>query len=312
MRPISLLLVTGTIGWLLLAQVADFFPVVPQYVSVILSLGGLAAAFMLYSQPGIVHRPAEADATERVSEPCERTLQNYASNIASSLQGLYGRSCAFVLLAAPTGQATVQYISNLDRTAGAELLERLFNSWREQYPEAVRPHRRRLIDAANDDLVAGGKVSLMPQAPLEIRASKSALGWQVQMLESTHDAVIIWQMDGAGILYWNRAAERLYGYTCAQAQGKVTHTLLRTQPSDAGIDELEKKLARFGVWVGELDHVARNGRRIRVESRLALIAQEDGRWLVLEVNHDVTDSDGAELRSRATALQMSELRSRVG
>lgn len=308
MRIASLLLIVGSLAWLLVAHVVDFLPLVPDYLSLIVLVCDLVAAVMLYSYP---REKRESVDPIGQREP-QLTLQTYAENITKSLQELYGCSCAFVLLAAPTGKATVQYISNLDRSTGTELLERLFNSWHEQYPEAARQRRRGLSDAANEDCVAGGKV--MPETPPEIQpAKKPSLGLQMlQTLEFTHDAVIIWQMDGAGILYWNPAAERLYGYTCAQAQGKVTHTLLRTQPANTGIVELEKQLARFGVWVGELDHTARNGRRIRVESRLALIAQEDGRWLVLEVNHDVTDSVDAEQRSRAAELQLSELRSRVG
>jgi PAS domain S-box-containing protein len=67
-----------------------------------------------------------------------------------------------------------------------------------------------------------------------------------ELLEFTHDAIIIWEMDGAGILYWNRAAEQLYGYTREQAYGQTTHTLLKTQLS-GGIQDLETKIALWGV-----------------------------------------------------------------
>jgi PAS domain S-box-containing protein len=133
--------------------------------------------------------------------------------------------------------------------------------------------------------------------------------WQV--LEYTHDAVILWQMDGAGIVYWNQAAEVLYGYSRDEVRGHVTHVLLKTVPSGTGIAELEEKLARYGVWVGELRHTARDGRQILVESRLSLMAQGDGRWLVLELNRDITDRADAEQARRATQRQLSSLRRRV-
>lgn len=36
--------------------------------------------------------------------------------------------------------------------------------------------------------------------------------WNKRLLEFTNDAIILWRMQGRGILYWNSAAERLYGY----------------------------------------------------------------------------------------------------
>jgi PAS domain S-box-containing protein len=109
-------------------------------------------------------------------------------------------------------------------------------------------------------------------------------GWRYsEILEYTHDAIIIWEMDGAGVVYWNRAAEELYGYSRREAVGQKTHLLLKTQ-LDEGVRRLETKLATYGVWAGELLHTAKCGRQIAVQSRLALMHQQSGRWLVLEVN----------------------------
>jgi PAS domain S-box-containing protein len=107
-----------------------------------------------------------------------------------------------------------------------------------------------------------------------------------EILEYTHDAIVIWEMGGKGIVYWNSAAERIYGFSRAEAIGRTTHVLLRTQ-LDGGVDQLEAKLARFGVWAGELRHTTKAGGQIVVQSRLALMSQQNGRWLVLEVNRDI-------------------------
>jgi PAS domain S-box-containing protein len=126
------------------------------------------------------------------------------------------------------------------------------------------------------------------------------------LLEDTHDAIIIWEMDGNGIQYFNRAAERLYGYRRAEAAGKTTHALLKTRLA-GGIDLLEHDLARFGVWVGELEHTTRDGRPVVVESRLALLSQQNGRWLVLEVNSDITDRKAMEGGRRPAEEKIAEL-----
>lgn len=112
--------------------------------------------------------------------------------------------------------------------------------------------------------------------------------WQYsEILEFTHDAIIIWELNGRGIVYWNRAAEQLYGYQRSESLGRVTHALLQTK-AKIEVSDIEAQLARLGVWAGELQHIAKDGRRVLVQARLALMGQENGRWLVLEVNRDLT------------------------
>lgn len=131
---------------------------------------------------------------------------------------------------------------------------------------------------------------------------------QPALLESASDAIIIWEMGGGGVLYWNQAAERLYGYSREQAFGKVTHALLNTDAT-GGVQSLESALARYGVWVGELRHRTRQGLVVVVESRLSLLAQRNGKWVVLEVNRDITDREAGEETARAMETQLTRLRS---
>lgn len=129
-----------------------------------------------------------------------------------------------------------------------------------------------------------------------------------EILEYTHDAIILWEMSGKGIVYWNSAAERIYGYSRREALGKTTHTLLHTQ-LDGGVDQLEAKLARFGVWAGELKHTTKHGDQVIVQSRLALMSQQNGRWLVLEVNRDIGPEYRVAEVQRAVELHLQTLRS---
>jgi PAS domain S-box-containing protein len=149
----------------------------------------------------------------------------------------------------------------------------------------------------------------VPDVPLAYANSRdpNVRRWDTELLEYTHDAIIIWEMDGGGILYWNRAAEQLYGYSRNEAVGRVTHQLLKTQLS-GGVSHLEHTLARFGVWVGELRHRTREGREVVVDARLAILSQHSGRWLVLEVNRDLTDARLAESKRAAAEQQLAEWR----
>jgi PAS domain S-box-containing protein len=222
-------------------------------------------------------------------------MEAYAKTLARSLRALYGKSCAFVLLAAPVGQqpTTVQYVSNLARGDGTDLLRRLFTSW--EKPTGVQGARVPEHAPAQAPADRSATTTLA-----DVLNQPSFFGALWQVLEYTDDAVILWQMDGAGILYWNQAAESLYGYGREEVRGRVIHTLLKTVPSGTGIAELEERLARYGMWVGELQHTTRDGKRVLVQSRLSLIAQIDGKWLVLELNRDVTDRVDAEQLTRVT------------
>ena len=57
------------------------------------------------------------------------------------------------------------------------------------------------------------------------KQAEDALKKQAELLRLSYDAMIVWKLDGA-IESWNVGAERLYGYSEAEAVGKLTHTLL--------------------------------------------------------------------------------------
>ena len=74
---------------------------------------------------------------------------------------------------------------------------------------------------------------------------------QAALLDLTHDAVFVRNMEDQ-ILYWNLAAERLYGWSRDEARCKVTHTLLGTifrQP----LAEMDWRLLASGSWEGETE-----------------------------------------------------------
>jgi PAS domain S-box-containing protein len=168
---------------------------------------------------------------------------------------------------------------------------------------AVRSTKLRAVPAPVVTMPRTSRITLGMQGSVP---SVDTPWWHSELLECTNDAIIIWEMDGAGILYWNQAAEQLYGYSREEAQGKVTHDLLRTT-TRRSVKEVEAVLGRYGVWVGELRHTTRNGRIVQVEGRLSLMSQRNGRWLVLEVNRDVTDvkraaATGAEREANLSAI----------
>ena len=155
---------------------------------------------------------------------------------------------------------------------------------------------------------ASTRAPIEPDVPLvEESFEAEPTWWNTRLLEYTNDAIIIWEMQGRGILYWNRAAEQLYGYSRSVALGQTTHHLLKTQLA-GGVTHLETSLAKYGVWIGELTHTTSSGQRVSVEGRLALMSQRNNRWLVLEVNRDISDRKALEQSRSLMERQLTDLR----
>jgi PAS domain S-box-containing protein len=133
----------------------------------------------------------------------------------------------------------------------------------------------------------------------ERRRAEDALRRQANLLEQTHDAIIVWEFPRT-IIYWNRASEKLYGFSRDEAIGRASHELLQTQ-HPLPRPSFDAQLERDGEWAGELTHTARDGRKILVESRHVLVNEAGGRRVVLEINRDIT-----ERRQTQESLQQAQ------
>ncbi len=123
---------------------------------------------------------------------------------------------------------------------------------------------------------------------LRVQERTEALRRQADLLELAHNTILVRDMDSR-ITFWNRAAEELYGWTKAEAVGKVTRSLLKTE-FPVSFAEHMAVLTRRGHWEGELRHTTKDGRRIVVASRQALQRDNTGNAIaIMEINLDVTD-----------------------
>ena len=121
------------------------------------------------------------------------------------------------------------------------------------------------------------------------------------LLDHAYDAVAVRRASG-DILYWNKGAERTYGWSAAEAVGQICHSLLRTQ-FPKPLAAIEETLAGHGVWEGQLVHEHKDGSQITVDSRWALDAA-DGDQVVLEINRDATLRLAAEESARRRERQL--------
>ncbi|HEY2546025.1 MAG TPA: PAS domain-containing protein [Candidatus Acidoferrum sp.] len=130
---------------------------------------------------------------------------------------------------------------------------------------------------------------------LQERASEAAN--QAELLDLANDAAFICGSNSA-ISYWNRGAERLYGWKQADVVGRHPSELLRTKFPIPRADLLAI-LERDGRWEGELVQTTRYGLRMTVHSRWTCKYADSGEFIGwLEINSDMTQQKQAEETAR--------------
>jgi two-component system, LuxR family, sensor kinase FixL len=135
---------------------------------------------------------------------------------------------------------------------------------------------------------------------LRDQAATAALLGQARLLDLTHDAIFVRDMNGL-ITYWNRGAEVLYGWSAEEANGEAAHDLLRTR-FPAAVDAITAQMFSTGRWEGEITHTRRDGTLATVASRWSLRRDERGQpAAILE-----TDTDITERKRAGEALQQAQ------
>ncbi len=138
----------------------------------------------------------------------------------------------------------------------------------------------------------------------ELKLQARILREQAALLDLSQDAILVQAINGE-ILLWNQGAERVYGWTKAEAIGTNSHELLKTSFTPS-LDEIMEKLEKTGHWEGELQKKRRDGQTLMVSSRWALGRDAAGRpEKILVIDTDTTDQRRAE-----AALRESEDRYR--
>jgi len=108
---------------------------------------------------------------------------------------------------------------------------------------------------------ASGEVDFLSTAARDLREEKrrsKRLQLQGELLEAVRHAVVATDRDGR-ILYWNRAAEEIYGWTSEEAVGQIARELTVADESRAVAEEVRDGVLRGESWSGELTMKRRDG-----------------------------------------------------
>lgn len=130
--------------------------------------------------------------------------------------------------------------------------------------------------------MVGGMTDLSERKETELRLRE-----QATLIDQASDAIIVRSLDNR-VLFWNRRAEEMYGWSAAEVGGRLVSELLYDDPTP--LTEATARLLEQGVWSGELEQRARDGSKLTVLARWTVLRSPSGEPIsILGINADITE-----------------------
>jgi PAS domain S-box-containing protein len=145
-------------------------------------------------------------------------------------------------------------------------------------------------------LIACEEVSARIEAQDSLRQSEARLREHANLLELTHDTIVVRDMNDV-ITYWNHGAEEMYGWRKEEVIGKIAAGLFMTVFPEP-VEQIKAKLLRTGRWDGELVQRRRDGTQVIVASRWSIQRDEHGQ----PIGRLIASTDITARREAETAL----------
>jgi PAS domain S-box-containing protein len=157
------------------------------------------------------------------------------------------------------------------------------------------------IDAVVD--ATHGTPVLLAKAQEALRESEERYREQAALLDIAHEAIMVKDLDGR-ILYWNKGAEKTFGWSAAETLGRKAEDFLHADA--VGFHNARTALLAAGAWKGEQAGHTKDGHDVVVESWWTLVRDQEGRpKSILAIHTDIT-----ERRQAVETLRAAEERTR--
>jgi diguanylate cyclase (GGDEF)-like protein/PAS domain S-box-containing protein len=134
----------------------------------------------------------------------------------------------------------------------------------------------------------------------ERREAEARIREQASLLDKAKDAIVVRGLDNR-VRYWNKGAERLYGWTVEEAVGRSVEELLYHDPGV--LREATRKVLEIGEWSGEITEHRKDGTALAVEVQWTLMRDEKGEpESIFAIKTDVSRRKAAERRIQHLAF----------
>ncbi|MGC1393134.1 MAG: PAS domain S-box protein, partial [Coleofasciculaceae cyanobacterium] len=128
---------------------------------------------------------------------------------------------------------------------------------------------------------------------IERKQAEQKIREQAALLDIATDAIIVRDLDHK-IIFWNKGAERLYGWQATDILGKNCQELLYKGKS-VQLETALKAIFNQGQWQGELPQTTQDGKNLIVESRWTLVYDQAKQpKSILSVSTDITEKKQLE------------------
>jgi PAS domain S-box-containing protein len=145
----------------------------------------------------------------------------------------------------------------------------------------------------------------------EVNAQNARLAVAAAIVESTSDSITSVTLDGT-IVSWNRASERLYGYTADEIVGRKIHTIIEPERHA----EIDAAIAAIGrgelIEPHDATGVRKDGSIMPVALTVSLVRGADGVVRgISTIARDISDRRAAEAERDALLSELAEQNERL-
>lgn len=144
------------------------------------------------------------------------------------------------------------------------------------------------------------------RADEERARAEETIRFQAKLLDAVHQAVIATDLQGR-IYYWNRYAEKLYGWYAREVIGRSIHEVTPAPELKSMSEEIMARLSKGERWSGEFSLQRRDGTVFPARVTDSPVIDEYGRLIgVVGVSTDITEQKRTEEGLRLAMEQAEE------
>jgi PAS domain S-box-containing protein len=134
-----------------------------------------------------------------------------------------------------------------------------------------------------------------------------------QLVATAGDAIVVADPEGR-IILWNAAAERIFGYSAAEAQGQSLDLIIPERLRKRHWEGYEKTMAtghtRYGAEILRVPAIRKDGGSLSIAFSVSLLRSADGK--VAAIASIIRDDTARWEEERALKMRLAELQAAAG
>ncbi len=140
----------------------------------------------------------------------------------------------------------------------------------------------------------------------ERKKSEDRIRFKANLLNTVGQAVIATDLEGT-VIYWNKAAEKIYGWSVEEATGKNIIDLTPAQQSKEEAVEIMNELNKGNLWSGEFSVRRKDGTDFPAFVTDSPIYDQQGHLTgIIGISHDISERKKAEAVLKSLEEKITE------